>query len=496
MESTRKLYCYIIENFMKTNNMEYKRYMLRILPHTHSKVLKITLILSFYLVSAVSQADVLRIGAATKIINNEIGGLVQGAGVPRYATEIRDNLEVNALYLSKGEVEILMISCDLGGLESPYVIKLREAMGVAAGIPPRNILVSCTHTHGGPSVLKTNYLMPLDTLYLERLHNWLVELAKEAVGSARPGKIGWAMGETQIGYNRRVTWEDGSHTMHGDTKRKDFNGLEGPDDPSHLAMFAADKNKELLSIVYNNTTHPTIFYAAGVYSADFPGEVRKSIRSMTKKNIPILFLNGAQGDIAINDMFNPRSETKEEKLQRISKMVVDETMDLYRDITYDDDPVLKHDYHDLKVAVRLPSTEALIEGKEILERIDAGENIRGMEMIMAFGAVHLQETYRNNPYDILPVHAIRLGELAIVTQPCELYCQFGLDIKRRSPVSNTIVVGLTDGFGGYCPTIYGVIGGGYSGAPIAWARLEPYAGYKIVESASQLLYNLWLEEKE
>ena len=32
------------------------------------------------------------------------------------------------------------------------------------------------------------------------------------------------------------------------------------------------------------------------------------------------------------------------------------------------------------------------------------------------------------------------------------------DIKRRSPVSNTIVVGLADGYVGYCPTIYGVLG--------------------------------------
>ena len=190
----------------------------------------------------------------------------------------------------------------------------------------------------------------------------------------------------------------------------------------------------------------------------------------------------------------PQSETREEKIKRISEIVVDETMALYKDVSFHVDPVLKHDYFDLKVAVRLPSPVQLFEGRSILERIDAGENIRGMEMIMAFGSVHLQETYGENPFEILPIHAIRIGELAIVTQPCELYCQFGLDIKHRSPVSNTMVVGLADGYGGYCPTIHGVLGGGYSGAPIAWTRLEPYAGYKMVEKASQLLYDLWLTD--
>ena len=456
-------------------------------------IIIISLLVIFYF-SGHASRDIFKIGSAYKIINNKPGGLVQGAGVAAEASEIRDDLEANALYLSKGTDEILIISCDIAGLQSSYAIRAREAIGVAAGIAPRNILISATHTHGGPSVLKTNYLMPLDTAWLENLMTWLVDLGKEAVSSARPGKIGWASGEAAIGYNRRVTWADGTHSMHGDTKRKDYNGLEGPHDHSHMALFATDLNENVMAVLYNNTTHPTIFYGAGIYSADFPGEVRKSFRKIFTKDLPVLFLNGAQGDIAMDNQVDRISETKEQKLKRISEIVVNETMRLYKNINYDDNPVLKHEYHDLKVGVRLPDPEQIIKGKEILKRIDEGENIRGQGMIMAFGAVYLQETYGDCPFDILPVHAVRIGDLAMVTQPCELYCQFGLDIKRRSPVKNTIVVGLTDGFGGYCPTIYGVLGGGYSGAPIAWTRLEPYAGYKIVETASNLLYKMWLNE--
>jgi uncharacterized protein YcfJ len=55
----------------------------------------------------------------------------------------------------------------------------------------------------------------------------------------------------------------------------------------------------------------------------------------------------------------------------------------------------------------------------------------------------------------------------------------------------TAVTQLADGRGGYCPTIYGVMGGGYSGEAIHWARLEPYAGYKLVESSARLLKALW-----
>ncbi len=432
----------------------------------------------------------LQVGAASKVINNRIGGWVQGAGHARTATEQRDDLEANGLYLSDGKTRLLLVSCDLVGLNSAHAAVLRKAMGEATGIPPRNILIACTHTHGGPSLLKTNYLMPIDGAYLERLQTWLTELARQAVRSAGPGKIGWGKGKTQIGFNRRLCWADGTHTMHGDASRDDFAGLEGPDDPQHVAIFAADASGKPIAVLHHNTTHPTIFYAAGIYSADFPGEARKILRKQLG-DIPVLYLNGAQGDIAIDDMLHRRAESREQKLQRIARMVADETLRLLKNVTYHDHPVLAHTHEDLKVDVRLPTPERLAEARKVLARIDAGENLRGMKMIMAFGAVHLQEVYGENPVDTLPLHAVRIGDVALVTQPCELYCQFGLDIKRRSPAPITAVVGLADGYGGYCPTIYGVLGGGYSGQPIYWTRLESSAGYRIVESAGRMLNHIW-----
>jgi neutral ceramidase len=442
-------------------------------------------------VANLAYAGPFRIGVASRVINNELGRWVQGAGVPIKAKKIRDDLEANALFLMNDQTKILMVSCDLVGLEPEFNAQLRNAMGSAAGIAPRDILISCTHTHGGPSLVRTNYLMPLDTVYMQKLSKELVALAVEAVRSATPGKIGWIKDELKLGHNRRLTWADGAHTMGGDAKRKDFTGLEGPDDPQHLGMFAATLDGKLLSVLYHNTTHPTIFYGAGIYSADFPGEVRKSLRGKFGERLPVLFLNGAQGDIQIENSLNPKLEDHEQKINRLSTAIVEKTLELYEKVTFDDNPILKHEYEDLKVNVRLPEPAAVEEGKKVLARIDAGENIRGMEMIMAFGAVNLQERFGSHPFDTLPVHALRIGELAVVTQPCELYCQFGLDIKRRSPSQNTIIVGLTDGYHGYCPTIYGLLGGGYSGAPISWARLEPYAGYKIVESAARLLNKVW-----
>jgi hypothetical protein len=212
-------------------------------------------------------------------------------------------------------------------------------------------------------------------------------------------------------------------------------------------------------------------------------------------NVPVLFLNGAQGDIAMDDLLHPTTSSPEEELARIGQIVADETLRLYGQVKYDEHPVLAHRFEDLRVQVRLPAAETLDKARQVLARVDAGERIEGQPLIMAFGAVHLQESFGKHPVDTLAIHAVRIGDLALVTEPCELFCQFGLDIKGRSPAPITAVVGLTDGYGGYCPTIYGILGGGYSGQPISWTRLEPNAGYLIVETAGRLLSSLWRQDR-
>jgi hypothetical protein len=65
-----------------------------------------------------------------------------------------------------------------------------------------------------------------------------------------------------------------------------------------------------------------------------------------------------------------------------------------------------------------------------------------------------------------------------------------LNIKRRSPFAATAVFGIADGYNGYCPSIEGIMGGGYSGIPISWTRLSERAGYLIVDTAAKMLMDI------
>ncbi len=435
------------------------------------------------------------IGAASKVINGELGAWVQGATTHNRADFIRDDLEANGLFLRNDSASFLLVSCDLGALETNFIITAREAMAAATGLEPRDIIIFCTHTHNGPSVMRTSFYKPLDEAYHERLREWLVALAKDAVAGAKPGRLGWGVGKAAIGYNRRCCWEDGSHSMHGDTTRPDFTGMEGPDDPQHTVVFAEDLDGRMLAVLHCNTAHPVCFYGRNFYSADYPGVARACLREALGP-IPVLYANGAFGDINICSQVCscPRLEDAEQKVRRGGFLAAGETLRLIHEASREQNPVLGHTHEDVKVTVRLPEPATLEKARKMLARAASGEEIKpAFDLLYAFGANLLQENFGENPEDTLAIHAVRIGGMAIISQPCELYCQFGLDTKRRSPATATAICGLADGFGGYCPTTSALIGGGYSAIPLNWCRLEEQAGYKMVDVAARLLHLLWKE---
>ena len=185
----------------------------------------------------------------------------------------------------------------------------------------------------------------------------------------------------------------------------------------------------------------------------------------------------------------PHRYDGEKRIREMGALMAGETVRLIRQATLVDHPALGHVHEDVPAAVRLPTPERIKEAGEWEKKGDATNR---WEYVLAVdGAMRLYRDFKDNPVDTLPVHVIRVGDVAIATNPCEFYCQFGLDIKRRSTAGITMVSELTDGAQGYCPTMYAIMGGGYSGDPIAWSRLEPAAGDKMVDSASKQIRSLW-----
>ncbi len=435
------------------------------------------------------------VGAASRIINPEIGDDICGQLHRRFCEYIRDDLEANLVYLRSREEQVLLGSLDLAGIwVDDDLPQMRAAVSRATGIPERNVILCSTHTHDGPDTggLLTHDA-PKNEAYLARLREWLVSGAEEAVAGARPARVGWGKGYAHVGYNRRLCWADGTHSMYGDSSRPDFTGLEGPDDPEHSVLWAVDEEDKPLVVMHGNCSHATAMESGSFASADFPGEARRLVREALG-TLPVLYLQGASGDVSPWNMLKvPHRYSGEQRTREMGALLAGETLRLMHESEPVPDPVLGHAWEDLTLGVRLPSEEALARARQI--EAGGNEGDRRWQWVLAVcGTLRLYEEFKDHPFDTVPVHAVRIGDYALLTNPCELYCQFGLDMKRRSPAGVTAIAQLADAAPlspGYCPTIYGQIGGGYSGDPIYWSRLEPYAGHKLVEATVRLVRGLW-----
>jgi len=61
----------------------------------------------------------------------------------------------------------------------------------------------------------------------------------------------------------------------------------------------------------------------------------------------------------------------------------------------------------------------------------------------------------------LPIRFVRINDTLIWSAPVEMFCDIAMDVRERSPFSNTFYFGYTNGWLGYLPTAKGFEEGGY-----------------------------------
>jgi hypothetical protein len=126
-------------------------------------------------------------------------------------------------------------------------------------------------------------------------------------------------------------------------------------------------------------------------------------------------------------------------------------------------------------------------GKDKTDRLSSPDyiNWRVSRTLMARHAYQ-----QENPYYQAELHLLRLGDVAVTTNPFELYTDYGVRIKARSPAVQTLVVQITSGCAAYLPTRRAVAGGGYS-ARIVDGVVGPEGGDVLVNESVKILQAMW-----
>jgi hypothetical protein len=84
---------------------------------------------------------------------------------------------------------------------------------------------------------------------------------------------------------------------------------------------------------------------------------------------------------------------------------------------------------------------------------------------------------------------MRIGDVAIATNPFELFVDFGLQIQARSKATQTFVIQLA-GAGTYLATDRAVAAGGYS-AVVESTEVSPEGGQILVDRTVEAINTLF-----
>lgn len=421
------------------------------------------------LFTAASAAESLKIGWAAADITPD-GPVAMRGG--KLSEGVKDPVTATALALEQGAERVVLISCDLqhitdGNRYAANMLANVRAQ-VVAGVPELeegSVILMATHTHAAPSV-------QTDPAYERFASQRIAQAAREAWGRRQPGGISFGLGHAVIGHNRIAAYKDGTSHMTGElqkgsTGNAKFSHLEGFEDHSVHLLFTWDETRELTGVVIN-VPCPAQVQRGSLISADYWHEARGEIRRRLGGSVFILPQLSSAGDVATTVMVEKKAEARMQRLQ-------------FPDL--DNAPDLRRGQIAMRVADAvsgvLPFMKGAIETEPVLAR-----TMRKLDLPKGFPDPEPAAP----PYPI-ELHAVRIGDVAMTTNPFELYLDYGIRIKGRSPAVQTFVVQLA-GSGSYLPTARAVAGGAYGAIPRT-SLAGPAAGQAIVDSTLEMLRELW-----
>jgi hypothetical protein len=358
-----------------------------------------------------------------------------------------DPVWAKALVFKNEGRQAAILACDLLGFEPSVDARIRKTLRETVKLD--GVLLTCTHTHGGPASMRLIGCGAQDDAWMEWLEGAILETVQRAARELSAVSLQVAETDAQIGMNRRVHLN--GQQLHLSTRRdRPADAPPGVYDPTLAALRFVEEGGNALATIFNHACHPVSLSADNRYvSCDWPGVTE---RLLERAKDPggygsALFLQGACGDI------NPEVESRGwRECERIG-MEAGETV-----------------------------RQALRESSRSLE-----------DSPLRYAERHIRLPYRNgsDPLEVT-LSALSLGDAAIVTLPGEAFCQQGIDIRSQSPFPVTLVAAYSNGNMGYLPTRDQYPLGGYEvehahryyGYPDCVA---PEAGELCVQTALELL---------
>ncbi len=441
----------------------------------------------------------LHIGTAQADITPELPVMMGGSFLKFECRDVLDPVMASCVVADDGQNRVAIVSCDLGSVSRDMLQSIREQAKRTTGTPGENIFVTATHNHSGPTVqarrdnpfvddARTDAIAQARDKIADRISACVIRAHANRV----PARMGHGRGRFETGgFNRRFIMSNGRSRMHGG-KHLERLKPEGPTDPEVQAVWFEDAEGRHLAVMVSYAAHPTNLYGKAMVSADFPGFMRSALQNVVGTDVPILYLQGACGNLMCQNATDPNAPRGIANARRTGWGLAGETLRIMGDHAAREAEVgvsacrriLEIPYRD---SPPMPFDEARRQWDYYKDHWEAFNRLD----IEARGNIHstlrLEGYKREAAGEEAEISALALGDVILVGNPAELFVEFQLDIKDRFKDRKVIVTELTNGRISYVPTRLACALGGYE---TIITRFNPGTGELIRDVSCELVEQL------
>ena len=367
---------------------------------------------------------------------------------------INDELFARALVLDNGETQVAIVGADVISFAPDLVNRIRGLVEQAVGISGDCVLLNGSHSHSGPTVMAFRSMGDRDVAYEDVLCRKVAGAVAMAAKNAVPASLSHGRAPVRIGHNRREMRDGRIVLGHHPT---------GPEAPWVDVLRVDAASGEPMAVVFATAAHPVNLNAL-LISAEFPGYAAQFVR----RNLAMpLFLQGCCGDINCS-----LKDGTFEGSALLGTRLGAATLTAALDAEAVEGDVLAVNNRVVKLPLMLPDADeaeyALAEAEASLQRAREDQNITPYQLRQQYeGRVGWAKDYvqaartGGNPTEPFAIQTVRIGNLALVSYPGEMFVNYQLSLEDTSPCDKTIALAYTNGCIGYVPTADAYPVGGY-----------------------------------
>jgi hypothetical protein len=306
-----------------------------------------------------------------------------------------------------------------------------------------------------------------------------------------------------VAHNRRALYADASGVMYGSTSQPNFRMIEGYEDHSVDVLFFWDRQDHLIATTVSVPCPSQEVEDHWFVNADYWHPVREALRAKHGDKLHVLAWCGSAGDQSPHLMIQKAAEDRMRKLrgltrlEEIARRIVAAWEEAYAGAVQEKhaDVTFAHRVENVELPRRIVTER---EWQSAKAKLAEAQQDPGKKPLVAWhGKVvkryEEQQAGTLKPYEA-ELHILRIGDVAIATNPFELFTDFGIQMKARSPALQTFLIQLS-GPGTYLPSARAVAAGGYS-AIVESNEVGPDGGQVLVERTLETINQLWPQKKE